>query len=312
MKFTVGNPIEPQKGKTYIAGGVSEQGKRVSKYEDAYIDTQSLQGEAREKFILEWMGLVKSIAINIANGQPKEVEREDLIQYGVFGLLDAMERYDPSKGFVFSTFAEPRIRGAILDGLRGEDYYGRNTRDKVNKIKGLLKRNENRIMQGLQPLTDEEIAKELEMDVSVYRHYLSIAKLNSVNISLENEDNPEVRNIVDQTTKHPDELAHEEKVREIVQAALGEFLSGVGDKKRRTRFAYIYEQYYIKERTMEEIGEVLGINQSLISRLLIKMKNEIQRILETKGFKAKDIDWINSGFLKGATRKIRVQNSRTK
>ena len=124
MNFRVGNGVS-KKETPLINGNYLSTGEKWQRPENGHIDTKSLQGEDREKFILSYMGKVEIIARKIVTGLPPQIRLEDLIHEGVFGLLDAMKTYDPNKE-PFNTFSEKRIIGAILDSLRKNNFFKRN------------------------------------------------------------------------------------------------------------------------------------------------------------------------------------------
>ena len=113
----------------------------------------------REHFVTQYAPLVKYVAGKIAIGMPQNVDFDDLVGYGVFGLLDAIEKFDPNKDIKFKTYAVTRIRGAIYDELRSIDWVPRSVRQKAKELERVIGKLENRLGRSA---TDEEISKELE------------------------------------------------------------------------------------------------------------------------------------------------------
>lgn len=242
------------------------------------------------------MDKVKIIATKIIKRLPANVNLKDLIQSGVLGLMDAMDKYDPSTGILFYTYAQQRIRGAILDSLRnkkGGDHFSFGTRQKTKQILEMLEENEHKIRDGLEAPTDEDMAKKLGMDLEAYRNYLSLAISGDDHVSLDivnGGENSKETHILDTKTKHPDQLIHEREVKEKVQFAFEKFLSSVESEKDKVRFRYLYEEY-TKGRTLKEIGKDLKVNESRASQLLTEIRQGMKPILLDQGFTTKDISW---------------------
>src|SRR3990172_9248460 len=118
---------------------------------------------AKEELILNNVSLVKYVAERIKDNLPPEVDRDDLVSYGIFGLIDAIEKFDHNRGLKFETYAIPRIRGAILDGLRACDTASRSMRQKAKQIGKAYAEVEKRLGRAT---TDQEVAKELGMDMA--------------------------------------------------------------------------------------------------------------------------------------------------
>ena len=123
---------------------------------------QSQEVTAREWLVVHYASLVKFVAGRLAAGLPKTVDTGDLVSAGVFGLMNAIDKFDPSQGFKFETYAVPRIRGAILDGLRALDWVPRSVRSRSRSVQDAIAQLEHEL--GRTP-TDEEIASELQISV---------------------------------------------------------------------------------------------------------------------------------------------------
>ena len=117
-------------------------------------------GPARDKLIVHFSPLVKYVAGRVAAGLPHSVESADLVSYGMFGLIDAIEKFDPELGFQYETYAIPRIRGAILDGLRALDWVPRSVRNKSREITGAIASLENSL--GRSPAEEEIALRQLK------------------------------------------------------------------------------------------------------------------------------------------------------
>src|SRR5579863_7824162 len=136
---------------------MSNNSSLLRKYKE---EPSKVTPEQKDKLILEYSPLIKFIAQKIAVRLPSNIELDDLISSGVIGLMDAIEKYDPSRDNKFKTYAEFRIRGAILDELRAQDWVPRSVRDKAK----LLDRTYSSLEQSIgRPPTDEEVAAELKI-----------------------------------------------------------------------------------------------------------------------------------------------------
>ena len=201
--------------------------------ENDHTDTRALRGDKREEFILRYIGQVKLIAGRIIRSLPKNIRLEDLISEGVVGLLRAMNGYDPSKGVLFYSYSDFKIRGAILDYLRREDPLSRDSRENIKRGSEIREENENRVNTGLKPLTDEEMAEKLGIDIKKYREYSSLATFadspNQLDKPFKKDGNR--KDLVGKEIPRPDELAHKEEVNRILTEALEEFLSNMEPKK---------------------------------------------------------------------------------
>ena len=125
---------------------------------------------ARDRIIVHYSPLVKFVAGRVGAGLPNSVDSGDLVSAGVFGLIDAVERFDPERGVKFETFAVPRIRGAVFDGLRALDWVPRSVRSRAREVEGAFTELEGR--HGRAP-TDEELAVHLKITDTEFRKWLS-------------------------------------------------------------------------------------------------------------------------------------------
>lgn len=221
--------------------------------------------ELREQLILRYASLVKYVAGRIAVGLPRTVEFDDLLSYGVFGLIDAVEKFDPQREVKFETYAIARIRGAILDGLRSTDWIPRSVRQKARKLEETVAALESRLGRAA---TDAEVAEALQLSVDEYHQLLSDVQATTV-LSLEEawsqqgeEDGLRVRETVaDPTSEDPEErLTHREMLDELVQA-----LDLLPERER-----LVITLYYYEGLTLKEIGKVLGVSESRISQIHTK------------------------------------------
>ncbi len=247
---------------------MDEAGKK--KLWDEYAKVKS--SEVREKLILEYAPLVKLVAGRLSMYLGYNVEYEDLVSYGIFGLIDAIEKFDSMKEVKFETYASLRIRGSILDQIRKMDWIPRTIRQKQKKIETIIK--EIEITTG-KNATDEEIAIRLGITDEEYLDWQSQMKITNV-VSLnefmdQGSEVPAEHNVrVSSQFESPEENIEKEELKKVLKQTL-ELLT---EKERKVILLYYYE-----ELTLKEISHVLEVSESRISQLhtraLQKMKEKM-------------------------------------
>jgi RNA polymerase sigma factor for flagellar operon FliA len=233
-----------------------------------YSKTKSL--EIKEQLIIEYAQLVKYVAGRLNMYLGNNVEYEDLVGYGVFGLIDAIDKFDFEKGVKFETYASLRIRGAILDNIRRMDWIPRSLRKKQKMIDNATTKLENTLGR---LATDEEIAKELEITEKEYRKWLNQTKLLSLT-SLEEyvEQGSELRIEPINNSKYtqPEMVVEKNELKEILTETIDNLLD---NEKKVIIF------YYFEELTLKEISYILGVSESRVSQIhtkaLKKMKAKL-------------------------------------
>lgn len=216
--------------------------------------------EIREKIILEYAPLVKVVAGRLSMYLGYNVEYEDLVSYGIFGLIDAIDKFDCLKDVKFETYASLRIRGAILDQIRKMDWIPRTIRQKQKRIDAAIKEIETRYGRSA---TDEEIAKILGITDDEYLDWQSQMKITNV-VSLNEflEQGSEVSNEAGPTKSaafdSPEEILERDELKKILAQAL-ELLT---EKERKVILLYYYE-----DLTLKEISNILEVSESRISQL---------------------------------------------
>ena len=228
----------------------------------------------REKIILEYSPLVKLVAGRLSMYLGYNVEYEDLVSYGIFGLIDAIDKYDYTKAVKFETYASLRIRGAILDQIRKMDWIPRTIRQRQKQIDAVMRQIES--TKG-RVATDEEIALGLGISNDEYLEWQSKMKITNV-VSLNEflEQGSEVPNIPN-GSRHfimPEEAIEQEELKVM----LVEALKLLTEKERR-----VIELYYYEELTLKEISHVLEVTESRVSQLhtkaLQKMKGKLGKYM---------------------------------
>jgi RNA polymerase sigma factor for flagellar operon FliA len=213
--------------------------------------------EARDSLIIDHLPKVKYIADRIAAKLPPSVERDDLYGAGVVGLIDAVERYDESRGVAFTTFAEMRVRGAILDNLRSLDWASRSSRRRAREIQAAY----SRLEQDLgRPASEEEVAASMKIPVGELR--ATLQEIRGLRITNLDECDEETglslaETISDNSVTQLDAMQTRQQ-RKLLSAAIDR----LPERERQ-----VIALYYVEELTMKEIAEVLGVTESRVSQL---------------------------------------------
>ena len=219
----------------------------------------------RDRLILTYAPLVKYVAGRLGSGLPAHVEEEDLVSYGLLGLIGAIERYDPDRDVKFETYAIARIRGAIIDELRSMDWVPRSVRARARQIERAIAELEAKL--GRAP-NDDEIAGKLgltedELDSSLSEiSRSSIAALDELwTVSAGGNQIALIDTIEDTQGPNPQSMLAETELKE----AIGEAIARLPEREK-----LVVTLYYYEELTLREIGEVLGVTESRVSQLHTK------------------------------------------
>ncbi|MCB1160803.1 MAG: RNA polymerase sigma factor WhiG [Leptospiraceae bacterium] len=223
------------------------------------------RGEIRDYLVEKYSPLVKHVAGRVAIGMPQNVEFDDLVSYGIFGLLDAIEKFDPNREIKFKTYAMTRIRGSIFDELRSVDWIPRSIRQKAKQLEQIIGMLENK--EG-QTVDDEAIARELGVSMSEYSSLLtkisgtSLVSLNDIwFLGDENDEVSFMETLESPQNLNPDVIIEKEEIKNIIVEAI----KTLPDKEKKVIVLYYYE-----DLTLKEIGEVLEVTESRISQLHTK------------------------------------------
>jgi RNA polymerase sigma factor FliA len=291
---------EKKNGKAVAAGaqtGVDEAVAEVLAAEEAKREEEALQREiaaeleaesaqtnqlvkedfsptnsTREKLVLEYAPLIKFIAQKIAARLPANIELDDLISSGVIGLMDAIEKYDASRDNKFKTYAEFRIRGAILDELRAQDWVPRSVREKAKLLERVYSRIEQ---QKGRHATDEEVCEELKISQEEYHDLLNQVR----SVSLLSYDDIANFSKADKRSLHglsEGNLKAPTPFNEVSVASIKKMIAGaIQDLPEKQRL--VLSLYYYEDLNLKEIGRVLDVTESRVSQL------HTQAILRLKG-----------------------------
>jgi RNA polymerase sigma factor for flagellar operon FliA len=240
---------------------------------------QSGDKRLRDRLFVSYSPLVKYVAGKVGSGLPAHIDNEELIGYGLEGLLDALESYRPELGVKFETYALPRIRGEILDGLRKLDWAPRSARARMRELA--------RVMAELQgqfgrPATDAEVAGKMRITIAEHADLLA-ERSRLVHMSLDSPQGEDgegsvVDSLVDPRPRDPIDEVVAIDLKEQVAAALAQL-------PERERI--VVTLYYYEELTLREIGEVLDVTESRVSQLLTKASLRLKPLL-------RDLDWLPS------------------
>lgn len=237
--------------------------------------SKSKSAQLREQIIIEYVGLVKIVAGRLSMYLGYTVEYDDLIGYGTFGLIDAIDKFDYLKGVKFETYASLRIRGAILDHIRRLDWIPRTLRQKQKKLEAAYHKVEAEFGRSA---TDEELAKELEITPSELESWKNqTLAMNLISLDEYLEQGSEVRMDSRGSSQfdEPEMVVEKQELKSMLEEAL-EYLT---ENERKVILLYYYE-----ELTLKEISHILEVSESRISQLhtkaLQKMKNRLGTTME--------------------------------
>ncbi|TQM44200.1 FliA/WhiG family RNA polymerase sigma factor [Pseudonocardia cypriaca] len=221
----------------------------------------------RDRLVVHYTPLLRAVAHRLGRALPSYVEVADLVQCGVFGLIDAVERFDPERSPRFESYAAARIRGAILDELRAQDWVPRSVRGRVRELERAQERLESRLQRAA---TDAELAEELGLPVQEVRAFGRQVQLVSVE-ALDESSGGVSELFADDAA--PDPMA-------VVQATetLRQLAFAVAQLEERDRD--VVRLYYLENRTLAEIGRLLGVTESRVCQLHTRLVGRLRGRLE--------------------------------
>ena len=219
----------------------------------------------REAFIKQYAPLVKYVAGKVAVGMPHNVEFDDLVGFGVFGLLDAIDKFDPEKNVKFKTYAVTRIRGAIFDELRSIDWVPRSVRQKTREIEETIGSLEAQLGR---TVSDQEIASAMGMSEDEFLKTMlkisgtSVLSLNDVWFAGDETDRISIGESIEAPSSlNPDIIVEKEEIRRVIIESINE----LPEKEKKVLVLYYYE-----DLTLKEIGQILEVTESRVSQLHTK------------------------------------------
>lgn len=216
--------------------------------------------ERREQIVRRYLPLIKYVVGRMTVTPPPGLDYEDLWSFGVFGLLDAVDRFDVSKGFSFQTFAVPRIRGAVLDELRKCDWFSRVGRDKVQRLNRAMEA----VLRDKGAIRDEWVMQEMGIDEKSYREIQELAgrsyisSLDEVVVPDGGEGGLELEDLIPDTHETMSDRMDAESDRDRLARAIGSLTE---------REQQVLSLYYYEGLSLKEIGRVIGVTESRVSQI---------------------------------------------
>ncbi|AYD40668.1 FliA/WhiG family RNA polymerase sigma factor [Clostridium fermenticellae] len=229
--------------------------------------------DIRGELVKKYIPLVKYIASRVIIGKTKYIEYEDLVSYGMIGLMDAINKFDESRGMKFSTYASIRIKGSMIDEIRRNSPISKGAMDKLNRYNSAIEKLQK--ILGREP-SDMEIASELNISlkdmvqIENYINYISIVSLEDLIFS-EKDDIPLMRTIQDDNSPSPEKIIEEkEKIEYLTKA-----LDMLCEKDK-----LVLSLYYYEGLTLKEIGKVLSVSESRVCQLHSRSILHLRKMME--------------------------------
>lgn len=248
---------------------------KTATYSNSSPATASVPGAMadQEDQVLRYSPLVKTMAIRLQARLPDEISSDDLFTAGILGLMDAVGKYDGSRGIPFAAYARTRIRGAMLDEIRALDWVPRGVRQKARRLEKMVRTLECKL--GRYP-NDDEIAAALDLTIDAYQDLLCEVRAISFvpeEVLMGTTDSGEC----DPQDEHPD-TPFQTTYRQEIQAHLAAAIVSLGQREQQ-----VLGLYYQEELTMKEIGAVLGCTESRVcqihSKIMLKLKSKLAQKL---------------------------------
>ncbi len=227
-------------------------------------------GKIKEQLIIEYSQVVKYVAGRLSIYLGSNVEFDDLVGYGVFGLIDAIDKFDLDKGIKFETYASLRIRGAILDNIRKMDWIPRSVRKKQKSIETAYQKLESELGRYVE---DEDMADELGISVEEYHKWQDQTKalmLTSLEDHIEKGGEANMEHLGKSRFVAPEANIEKEELKSMLIKAI----EGLTDKERK-----VITLYYYEELTLKEISHIMEVSESRISQLHTKALRKMRGIL---------------------------------
>jgi RNA polymerase sigma factor for flagellar operon FliA len=222
--------------------------------------------QIRDQLIVLYSPLVKYVAARVAVGLPQHVDGSDLVSYGIIGLIDAIDRFEPVRKVKFETYAIPRIKGAIIDELRSIDWVPRSVRAKARAVERAYAKLENQL---LRTPTDAEVAAELGMtepELHTVFHQISFVGVVALDEMLssgsgERGESTTLGDTIPDKGEGPVQVFEGEEMKQLLAAAINR----LGEREKMVLMLYYYEGF-----TLAQIGEVLGVTESRVCQIHTK------------------------------------------
>lgn len=229
--------------------------------------------EAKKALIEVFLPLVEFVSNRMAVGLPKNISKDDLMSFGIMGLIDAVEKFDYLRGLQFETYASWRIRGSIIDGLRQGDWVPRSVREKAKRVEDAYAKLEQ---QYLRSVTDEEISSYLQLSVQEFHQMvqdIAVTTVCSIDDPIREEDSEtRLSLLVDEKAKNPEITVNEFFLKEMLAKSIERLT-----EKERT----VISLFYFEDLSLSEIAEVMSLSPSRISQLhskaILRLRGSLTR-----------------------------------
>jgi RNA polymerase sigma factor FliA len=226
----------------------------------------------RERLILHYSPLVKYVAGRVGAGLPRSVDQNDLASYGLFGLIDAIDRFEPDRGFKFETYAINRIKGAILDELRALDWVPRSVRSKSRRIETGMAELEHKLQRSP---TEDELATHIDMEVGELRDTLAEIGRSGI-AALDEFVSGDGGTSMGEMIADPGGISPEAAFQaEETRRGLVDAINRLPHRER-----LVVTLYYYEGMTLAEIGDVLGVTESRVCQIHAKTMMSLRHRLQ--------------------------------
>lgn len=231
----------------------------------------------KDELILNYLNLVRYIAGRLQIRFPSNIEHSDIMSWGIIGLIEAIERFNPNLQIKFETFATSRIKGAILDALRAQDYFSRQTRKMLREIEDTYNKLEGKLSRRVQ---DEEVAKELNLSLEEFHKLLfKVSPITVLSLDQSYSDLDMYTSLLDviedKKSLSPDKIIEDIEIKKVLK----ESILSLSEQERKVLALYYYE-----DLTLREISEVLEVSESRICQIhssaIIKLRGKLRKYLE--------------------------------
>ena len=228
--------------------------------------------KSRQQQALAYLGLVKSVVRKFGGSierQSTVLDEQDLLQFGLIGLLDAIDRFDPNRGVKFETYAVKRIHGTIQDEMRNLDWIPRSVRKKHRTADRIARLKDQETGNGL---TEEDIAKRFALSLDEYQELLNEVRFHPVEpTDFQNEDSDRITSILEDRSNDPFTLVSKEEAKTIMI----NFIERLPQKER-----LVISLYYYESVTFKEIGKILRLSESRVFQIQAEIIRQLRKQLD--------------------------------
>ena len=251
-------------------------GKDIAAWWDQlHAGEQDSRREARDALITHFAPLVTQVATRMIGRLPDTVELGDLVSYGMFGLIDAVEKFEPARGFKFETYAAQRVRGAIIDELRAADWVPRSVRAKARTVEQATRQLEQTLMR---PVTDEDVAEVLDWATAEVRTVRAQVALSHVaaldSLGGIGDDTAALDTVAALAVPGASRTIEHRETRSLLAGAI---------QQVREREQEVLRLYYYENLTLAQIGKILGVTESRVSQIHSAAVKKLRETLVSSG-----------------------------